>query len=57
MTPAVAKGIDDSQLSELIGLISGADSVELKLTVPETSMPRASSCEPAAARAVPTTRS
>ena len=28
-------GIDDDQLQELLGLIHGADSVELKLTIPE----------------------
>ena len=36
MTPAVAPRLSDTQLGELLGLIEGADSVELKLTVPES---------------------
>ena len=36
MTPTVAPTLSDAQLGELLGLIEGADSVELKLTVPES---------------------
>jgi hypothetical protein len=34
-TTMAAPNLDDEQLSELLGLLDGADSVELKLTVPE----------------------
>jgi hypothetical protein len=37
MAATAMPALDDSQLSELLGLLSGADSVELKLTVPEVS--------------------
>ena len=33
--PAAAPGLSDHQLQELLGLLQGADSVELKLTVPD----------------------
>jgi hypothetical protein len=34
-TTMAAPNLDDEQLSELLGLLDGADSVELKMTVPE----------------------
>jgi hypothetical protein len=34
--PAVAPNLSDEQLAELLGLLGGADTVELKLTVPES---------------------
>jgi hypothetical protein len=36
MTSAVAPQLSEAELAELLGLVRGADSVELKLTVPES---------------------
>jgi hypothetical protein len=44
MTPSVATpGLTDEQIGELLGLLRGADSVELKLTVPESEQRSAAS--------------
>ncbi len=40
MTTTAAPRLSDEQLTEVLGLISGADSVELKLTVPSTDRSR-----------------
>ena len=40
MASAPAPTLSDAELSELLGLLAGADTVELKLTVPEIRRPR-----------------